>query len=114
MEERKSLKAALMVSSKQIDLFFCAEKSSIVPDGRKERVEATIWQWKQLKSSLHKGILIPLDRRCLDHLLTLVLNLLQLRNLLLKLQVPTSMDLVSKIVAEGGIEFMMIFGQSSL
>ena len=36
MEERKSLKTTLMVASKQIDLFLCAEKSSIVPDGRKE------------------------------------------------------------------------------
>ena len=76
MEEGKSLKAALMVSSKQIDLFLCAEKSSIVPDGRKERVEASIWQWKQLKGSLHEGILISLDRRSLNHLLTLVLDLL--------------------------------------
>ena len=114
MEERKSLKAALVISSQQIDLFLRAEKSSIVPDRRKERIEAPIRQWKQLEGRLHKGILISLDRRCLDHLFTLVLNLLQLGNFLLELHVPASMDLVSKIIAEGGIELMVIFCQSSL
>lgn len=76
MEERKSFEPSLMVSSQQIYLFFCTKKGRIVSDGRKERVEAPVGQWKQLEGGLHKRVLISLNRWRLYHLLTLVLNLL--------------------------------------
>lgn len=95
-------------------MLFRTKQGSIVPDGWEERVEAPIGQWKQLEGRFHKGVLISLNRRCFDHLLTFVLNLLQFGHFLLQLHVSASMDLVSKIIAEGCIEFMMIFSQGSL
>ena len=114
MEERQSLKAALMESSEEVDLFISSKECGVVPDGGEERVEASVGKGDQSERALYQSVFLSLHFRRLHSLLSLLFNLLQLRHATLQVARLCGIGLKFQIFAEGSVQFSVVMDQGLL
>ena len=109
VEKGQSLPCILVVASQKIDLLLAAEQGGVVPDGREERIEASVDEGVHPEVEVQVGILVPVDGRGFDEGDPLLLYLLEFGNFFLPQLIPGEAHFALEVPAKGGVQFAVVF-----